>query len=366
MAPPSLGTYADARRSAGPSLSAVRRRMMPPFGPDDTGLCGTWLDSPWLSDAEIASWSAWVEGGMPRGAPAEPGTTPVGPQPPAGLAAESETLLTVGTRMPFVPGLGERAHRCFVVEPPSSRDLAITGVTVQSEPGAAVRQAALYELGDRAAVKLARTLDAADPGPGWACDGGPGVHDAKLLASWSRNTPLQRLPQATAVPLARDAVLVLQLRYDLVTSAPGVPVRASMLLATSAPGRRIGRARLVRLAAAPFVLRPGQAQARVHVTLKIDRPALLLGLVPRMQTLGRVLDLERTRGAKRECLAHFGHWDVYDEQLFRRARTVALARGDEVELTCEFSTASRDLDTKMGEAPDNEQCLAHLYLVDVP
>jgi Copper type II ascorbate-dependent monooxygenase, C-terminal domain len=359
--PPALGSYEDARRSAGTVLLAIRRRMMPPFGADDTGLCGTWLDAPWLTDAEIATVGAWVEHGTPQGAPS---TIRDAPDAPPHFEADRDHLVSVEAGAPFTPEVGERAYRCFVVEPRLAKATAITGLTVSSEPAAAVRQAALYELSGRDAVRWARQLDAADPGPGWSCYGAPAIDGAKLLASWSRNTPVQRLPAGTGVPLAREPPLVLQLRYDLIASAPGIPVRARMLLAT---GEVAHPAHFVALRPASFALPPAETQARVRATWTADHAATLWGLVPRMHTLGRVLDLERTHaGSDRQCLAHFGHWDVYDQQLFRSAVPVALAPGDQVALTCELATTSRQAATKMGEAPDDEQCLAHLYLVDAP
>ena len=363
LAPPALGSYEDARRAAGAMLLAVRRRTMPPFGADDTGLCGTWLDAPWLTDAEIATVGAWVEHGAPQGAPSAIRDSP---DAPPRFEADRDHLVTVEAGVPFTPELGERAYRCFVVEPRLPKATAITGLTVSSEPAAAVRQAALYELGNGAALRRSQQLDAADPGPGWSCYGAPDVAGAgvKLLASWSHNTPVQRLPAGTGVPLARETPLVLQLRYDLIASAPGIPVRARMLLAT---GDVVRPAHFVALRPAPFALAPAQTQARVRASWTADRATTLWGLVPRMHTLGRVLDLERTRaGGDRQCLAHFGHWDVYDQQLFRGAAPVALLPGDRVTLTCEFTTTSRQTEIEMGEAPDDEQCLAHLYLVDLP
>jgi mono/diheme cytochrome c family protein len=367
VTPPGLGSYEEARRAAAAVLLAVRRRVMPPFGADNTGLCGTWLDAPWLTDTEIATVASWVERGSPRGPPLAGRDRP---ETPVRLDDHADHLVRVDPGVAFAPGLGERAYRCFVVEPAQARDTAIIGLTVTAEPAAAVRQAALYSLDNPRAVRRARALDAADPGPGWGCYGAPAVNGAagagagvKLLASWSRNTPVQRLPADTGVPLPGAARLILQLRYDLVASAPGIPVRARMLLATGKVGHP---ARLVPVRAAPLALTPGQPQAQARAIWTADRRAMLLGLVPRMHTLGRVLDLERTGGGQRECLAHFGHWDVYDQQLFREAAPVALAPGDRVALSCEFATTSRSSTVTMGEGPDDEQCLAHLYLVDAP
>jgi hypothetical protein len=332
--------------------------MMPPFGADDTGLCGRWADAAWMTDAEIELFGAWVEGGAPRGderaAPPAREEAPRAPARPAGT-------LTVDTGEAFAPGLGDRAVRCFLVSERRALSTSIIGVAVAAEPAGAVRQAALYELTGAAANRRARALDAADAGPGWACYGAPDITGARLLADWSRNTPDQRLPDGTGMALDRASTLVVQLRYDLIASAPGIPVRARFVLATGSASRA---ARLVPLRSEPFSLPPGVTQARVRAAWTVPHPTTFLGVAPRMHTLGRVLDLVRARGGQRQCLAHFGHWDVYDQQLFRAAAPIDLAAGDELTLTCELDTTSRTDEVKMGEAPDDEQCLAHLYLVD--
>jgi len=65
-------------------------------------------------------------------------------------------------------------------------------------------------------------------------------------------------------------------------------------------------------------------------------------------------------------VAHFGHWDRYDQQLFHRIAPLALRSGDVIALMCEFSTTSRSEAIKMGEASDDERCLAQLYVTDQP
>jgi hypothetical protein len=81
-----------------------------------------------------------------------------------------------------------------------------------------------------------------------------------------------------------------------------------------------------------------------------------------MHTLGRTLNLERLRGSEATCLAHFGHWDVYEQQLFRYQTAFALEPGDRVRLVCVFDTTSRDQETLEGESIDDEACGAQLYL----
>ncbi|HEX4511460.1 MAG TPA: hypothetical protein VH328_15340, partial [Burkholderiaceae bacterium] len=290
VAPPALGGYREARQAAPNALRAIRRRMMPPFGADDTGLCGTWTDAAWLTDDEIATFGAWVEHGMPHGF-----------GPPARAAADvpaAPALAALGPGVMFTPGLGERASRCFLVAAPARpTELLLTGLSVTSEPRAAVRQANVYALSE-AEVARARALDAADDGPGWACQGAvEGVNTAELVGSWSRNTPWQRSPDGTGVPLRAPAYLA-QVRYDLIASGPGIPVNARFSLGTAAsePDRA---ARLMALRPAPFTLPANQSQVRVNATWTVDHPTTLRGLVPRMNALGRTMDLQVVHATER-------------------------------------------------------------------
>jgi len=46
---PPLDSYANLKQYAQPVRFAVQTRRMPPWGADNTGLCGTWQDARWLS-----------------------------------------------------------------------------------------------------------------------------------------------------------------------------------------------------------------------------------------------------------------------------------------------------------------------------
>jgi len=356
LAPPFLGTFQDLRRNAMAALQAIRRRTMPPFGADNSGLCGHWADASWLSNAEIETFDGWVQAGMPAGEP----TIPTAQPPPSPPRQRESVRLDLGGA--FSPGLGDRASRCFVVESIGNRGPALLGLGVSVEPAGAVRQATLWALSARA-VQAARQLDDATEESGWPCPGAVALEDARLLTSWSRNTPDQRLPTGTGVPLAGAKAFAIQLRYDLIASPPGVPVRARLDLSTGAAARI---ARFVPIESLEISLPAGQPRTQAHALWTAARSLELWGLIPSMNTLGRVLTVDLIRGTQRHCVAHFGHWDRYDQQLFRRIAPLPLRSGDVVALTCEFSTTSRTAAIKMGEAPDDERCLAQLYVTDQP
>jgi hypothetical protein len=71
IAPMSLLTYEDARPWARAIRARVSQRQMPPWHVDRTIGIRKFKDDPSLSDAEVATIVAWVDGGAPRGNPAD-------------------------------------------------------------------------------------------------------------------------------------------------------------------------------------------------------------------------------------------------------------------------------------------------------
>jgi hypothetical protein len=72
IGPMSLLTYEEARPWARAIKSRVAQRQMPPWHVDrDAGTIHKFKDDPSLSDAEVATIAAWVDGGTLRGNPAD-------------------------------------------------------------------------------------------------------------------------------------------------------------------------------------------------------------------------------------------------------------------------------------------------------
>src|SRR5213595_1692968 len=71
IAPMSLLTYEDARPWARSIRERVERRSMPPWHVDRTVGIRRFKDDISLSDQEIATIASWIDGGAPRGNPAD-------------------------------------------------------------------------------------------------------------------------------------------------------------------------------------------------------------------------------------------------------------------------------------------------------
>jgi hypothetical protein len=287
LAPPPLATASEATRVAGLISVQAQQRKMPPWGPDLSGLCGRWHDAPALSAGEIETLVAWAD--------SRPAPTPA---PAPAPAAPFHPDLEIDSGAEFTPTLGAGASHCFRVAP-LQKDALISGVTAVPED--AILRASLWEVPSEA------------PAADWPCDGA--IPDARPVAAWSWNQPIQRLPATLGVRVTAGRTLALQVRYNLVALGLSSAVRARLELET----RGTRAVELVPLGTTPLA-----------------RPARLWGVLPAMKPPARVLRI--AHGG--ECLAYFGHWMVDDQQLFTFEEGVPLAAGDSLTMTCDGECAA--------------------------
>lgn len=348
-----LLTYEDALRSAGHVRVAVQSRSMPPWGADNTGLCRKWRGALWLSDRDVQTLVAWSDGQHARGSrertPVPPGVLP---EP----AVRADAVLEMG--VPWTPELG-RGYRCFVADPRLQRDRFLTALRVRSTEPRSVAQITLFALDDGGQERAAAKLDAEDPGAGYACYGSSRVDGARLVASWTWDGPVLRLPQGSGVRLRAGRKMVMQIHYNLIATGE-VPTRTAVDLEL-ADG--VQEATVMPMRAGPFELPPGQTYARVETTAVFDRRARLLAVAPRMHTFGKTMELDLGREGASSCLANFDHWMFFRQRLFEYEDPARLAPGDVLRLSCVYTTQGRAQPVRSGEWISDEQCAAFLYLV---
>jgi hypothetical protein len=345
-----LLTYEDALRSAGHMRVAVQSRMMPPWGADNSGLCNKWRGARWLSDRDVATLVAWSDGAHPRGdpQPAEAIAQPVEPfRPEATLEMEA----------PYTPEIG-RGFRCFVADPKLGRDRLLTAIRVRSTEPRSVAQITLHALDTAEQERAAERLDADDSEPGYACYGSSRVSGARLVASWTWDSPVLRLPQGTGLRLRARRKLVLQVHYNLIATGPA-PTRTAMDLEFSGG---VEEAEIVPLQAPPFELPPDRTYARIVASATFDRRARLLAVAPRMHTFAKTmqLDLDRERGSS--CLANFDHWSFFRQRLFEYEAPQRLLPGDVLRLSCVYTTQGKARPVRSGEWIEDEECAVFLYV----
>ncbi|HVW30223.1 MAG TPA: hypothetical protein VHC69_32915 [Polyangiaceae bacterium] len=350
---PVLDSFEAVKAAADRIRFSLQMRDMPPWGAENTGLCGKWQGASWLEDEQLRLLEKWTEQPL-KGDPsrARPATPPA--EPP--FRASGVTLDTGGD---FSPGLGPAAYHCFVTAPADARDRTATAFRFTSTEPRSVEQVTLYALDTAAAEEAATGMDERDPGLGFTCYGTPRFDGARLLTSWTWDSPVSRMPAGFGVRVPGGRKLLVQIHYNPIATGLDAPTHTKIELELT-DGAKVASFREL----SPDQLNLPARSTHVEATTEhvVERPLQLLGVVPRMHTLGRTMQLDRTSAGAWQCTGSFDHFNFYRQRLFVLERPLDLSRGTRLRVSCIYDTQSRAEVTHRGETISDEECLAALLV----
>lgn len=354
---PLLETGPQAVAYAGKIKLALRRRMMPPWGADNTGLCRTWKDAHWLDPKDVETLIQWTES-------PDPGPASMAPlRSTARVSAFGPAGTSVDTGAPYTPGIGSEAYRCFVADPHLVADALAAAFRVSSTDARSVQQVTLYALDSSEADQQAQALDDAEKGPGYTCYGSSRIPGARLVTSWTWDSPVLRMPQGYGVRLSAGHKLVVQVHYNVIASGFDAPTRTRVDIELDPKARE---ASFLDVSPRELSLKPLQTRVEARAQATIPSDATVLGVVPRMHTLGQTLQVDVQHGAEHACAANFDHWNFYQQRLFVYQEPLEIRAGDQVHVSCVYTTQSRSEPVQMGESIRQEECLASLLVAGRP
>lgn len=352
---PELGSFEHARASAEKVRLAIQMHDMPPWGADNSGYCGTWRGARWLGDEELRVLTKWTED--PRPGDPERARTARPPLPPA--FRPSGVVLDTGGD--FRPGLGPSAYRCFVVGPAFPRDRIATAFRIVSSEPRSVQQLTLYAVDSADGADAATKLDGEDPELGYTCYGSSRIAGARLLTSWTWDSPVSRLPAGFGVRVPGARKLVVQIHYNPIATGLDVPTRTKVELELDDAARA---ASYIAVTPGEIALGPGLTHAEVRAVVPLPRAVRVLGVAPRMHTLGKTMQLERSDAGSWRCMSSFDHWNFYRQRLFEFESPLELDAGARLRVTCAYTTESRGEPTHLGQRIEDEECLAELLVAE--
>jgi Copper type II ascorbate-dependent monooxygenase, C-terminal domain len=352
IAPFSLLSYDDARRHAGAIKASTATRSMPPFNLDNSGACNTYVEARWLSDAQIATLGAWVDGGTPVGDPAKP------PLPPPPLTSLDRVDLTLDMGTPYTPNASrEDDYRCFVIDPGLQQKKFITGFQIHPGEARMVHHLTLFALDTPEAEQQAAALETAGAGHGYECFGDARVPSRWLVGSGPGGGALL-LPEGTGLPMLAGRKTVLQMHYNRLNGT--FPDRTTIDLRLASSVRH--EALVVRLADLSLYLPPQQPEVIQSTTLPVPEAATLWGLWPHMHTLGSKLDVTLSHEGKERCLARVPRWDFHWQGFADYTTPIHVEAGDAMKITCTYDTRGRATATSWGQGTEDEMCVAFFYI----
>ena len=204
VGPFSLLTYKDAAKRASDLAEITSERRMPPWKAEPG--FGEFHDERRLSDADIQTIAHWAESGSPEGDSKD--LQPV-PRFPEGWQLGTPDLVLRISEPFHVPADGRDIYRCFVIPIPIDSDKTVAAVEFRPGNRKVVHHALLFLDSSGAG----RKKDEADPGPGYASFGGPGILPTGGLGGWAPGAMPRSLPEGMGKLLRKGSDLVLQIHY---------------------------------------------------------------------------------------------------------------------------------------------------------
>jgi hypothetical protein len=383
IAPFALLSYADAQSHAGLIQSVTAARIMPPWAPDDA--CTEYRGDRSLSAVEIKTIGDWVAAGAPEGDPATY-------QPPAsmGQVGLSRVDLTLAMAEPFTPTLAPDQYRCFVLDWPAQQPTHVTGFGVKPGAPSIVHHAIAFIAPPDAAATYEQ-LDAADPGPGYTCFGGPGGSGTPgWMGAWVPGSVGGDLPAGSGIAVAPGSKVVLQVHYNTLVN-PAIPDLSQLVIKTDEIVEREG-------VILPYA-NPSWLKGNMKIAANSDdtRYAFSFDAAPYLGTLTKgvlaanqaftiytaslhmhtrgsrgTVSLVRSNGSN-DCLLNIPKWDFRWQGSFALAQPVTVQPGDKLSLECHWDNSAANqpvvngqqlpsVDLNWGEGTGDEMCLGALYL----
>lgn len=387
IAPITLGSYADVKQWKDAMRSAIEARRMPPYlaGPG----CADYADDPIMSDAEIALFGKWVDTGALEGTPDQ---VQQKVDPPTGLARVDLTM-----KMPevFAPTKTPDEYRCFVLDWPKQTDSYAVGMqVVPGNPRVVHHVIAFVVSPDQVADVTA--LDAADPGPGYGCFGGPGTTGrAAWLGAWAPGGKGSMYPADTGLEVKAGSKVVLQVHYNVAAAPAGQ--RDDQTQVQVAIADTVKRKAMLFLWANPDWINkktmtiPAFAQDTKHSFAFDPTPymgALTQGVVGSQKAfkvysaslhqhlLGSRSKVEILHdNAPNECLLDIPRWDFHWQRSYGFTQPKIFRPGDRLNVECHWDNSAESQpvidgikgmpkDVNWGEGTGSEMCLAVLYITE--
>ncbi len=152
-----------------------------------------------------------------------------------------------------------------------------------------------------------RKLDAADPGPGYATYGGPGVEIADELDSWTPGNKPIRLPDGISRPLPSKCDVIIQVHYRTSGKAEKDRTRIGFYLARKPVKQSYHWANVT---AFKFSIPPNVPDYEVKATWFVPLDVELMSMMPHMHQIGRDFRITLTLPTgKTRDLIHISDWD---------------------------------------------------------
>ncbi len=341
VAPFALMTYRQAVNWADDVKEYTQARRMPPWKQVE-GL--PMHGQRRMTDAEIATLAAWVEGGLVEG---DPATAPPPRRFPDGWRlGEPDLVLTVDGDFTLGPS-GPDLYRCFVLPTHLDGDRDVVAIDVRPGNRRVVHHAVMFVDGSGRARQLAATDRGAnqgkdDAGPGYsvpmAASFLPGFLPEGGMGGWAPGIMIRPLTDGSACRLPRGADVVMQLHYHRDGRAETDRTQVGLYFASGPPRRPIQGVAVP----GQFVYIPaGADRYRVTGSVTLREDCHVHAVSPHMHLLGREIKLTMTppHGEPRTLVA-VKDWDFNWQEAYFLKDVVSAPAGTRFDVEAVYDNSA--------------------------
>jgi tetratricopeptide (TPR) repeat protein len=331
VAPFPLLTYDDVKRHAAAIVAATRDRVMPPWKPEPG--YGQFADERRLTDTQIATLRAWLDGGAVEGDPARLPALPKW----SGEWALGEPDLVLQTPAYTLRATGGDVYRNFVLPIGTNQTRYVRAWQFLAGNPHVVHHATMQF----DPTGSSRRLDAQDPEPGYEglIPHSVGSPEGFFLGWLPGHTPYIA-PEGMAWPLPprTDLVMMLHLR-------PGgkeEPVQASLGLYFSDRPPRLNPL-LVRLTRQHMDIPPGERRYVVTDSFVLDADVDVYTVQPHAHHLAtEVKSFATLPDGTRKWLIYIRRWEFEWQGVFRYARPQFLPAGTSIAMEYTYDNSAEN------------------------
>lgn len=372
IAPFELTDYATARQHAPAIRDAVEAGRMPPWMPSDAGVPLAYSRKMRPQDRQLLL--RWIELGAPEGDPAEPPRQDI---PPLPTVQPPRPDLVLQAPEVYVPQAGRADdYRCFVFDPKLEQDVFVQAGMVRPDNRAIVHHVLVFEVPAESAQRV-RDKDAAEPGLGYTCFGGPGGGwSVRTVMGWAPGGVPQRTANGIALRLRKGSLLVMQVHYNLI-NFKGVGDRTETVLELS-PTPPQKEAFLVPLAnPRELKIKAGDPEAKQVVSVPVGLIQSFLRWPPGEMTVWANAPHMHLLGTRIVTLVEDGpilveipRWDFHWQASYTFQEPYVLRQSDTLRVECTWDNSAANpnqhthppRDITWGEGTTDEMCLSYLLI----